>query len=143
MVLLLLGPYPRPSHSLWLCGQVGRGYVGRLSLLVTSGHAHGHWALTPGHTEPELGIDCSTFWPQTFTTQETITNAETAKEWFLLSAKDVSAGVGGGQCVRGEGQSGLAHPPERPYLILLPCFSRSWLQEVACLGACFLDIWLC
>uniref|UniRef100_A0A452UY38 Glucose-6-phosphate isomerase n=1 Tax=Ursus maritimus TaxID=29073 RepID=A0A452UY38_URSMA len=27
----------------------------------------------------------------TFTTQETITNAETAKEWFLLSAKDPSA----------------------------------------------------
>uniref|UniRef100_A0A8C2RC72 Glucose-6-phosphate isomerase n=1 Tax=Capra hircus TaxID=9925 RepID=A0A8C2RC72_CAPHI len=28
---------------------------------------------------------------QTFTTQETITNAETAKEWFLLSARDPSA----------------------------------------------------
>lgn len=27
---------------------------------------------------------------QTFTTQETITNAETAKEWFLHAAKDVS-----------------------------------------------------
>lgn len=27
---------------------------------------------------------------KTFTTQETITNAETAKEWFLKSAKDVS-----------------------------------------------------
>ena len=27
---------------------------------------------------------------KTFTTQETITNAETAKEWFLQSAKDVS-----------------------------------------------------
>ncbi|KAI2590218.1 glucose-6-phosphate isomerase, partial [Homo sapiens] len=28
---------------------------------------------------------------QTFTTQETITNAETAKEWFLQAAKDPSA----------------------------------------------------
>lgn len=28
--------------------------------------------------------------PQTFTTQETITNAESAKEWFLQAAKDVS-----------------------------------------------------
>ena len=27
---------------------------------------------------------------KTFTTQETITNAESAKEWFLTSAKDVS-----------------------------------------------------
>ena len=27
---------------------------------------------------------------KTFTTQETITNAETAKEWFLSHAKDVS-----------------------------------------------------
>ena len=27
---------------------------------------------------------------QTFTTQETITNAESAKEWFLEHAKDVS-----------------------------------------------------
>lgn len=27
---------------------------------------------------------------QTFTTQETITNAESAKEWFLKTAKDVS-----------------------------------------------------
>lgn len=27
---------------------------------------------------------------QTFTTQETITNAETAKEWFLHAANDVS-----------------------------------------------------
>lgn len=30
------------------------------------------------------------FPPQTFTTQETITNAESAKEWFLQAAKDVS-----------------------------------------------------
>lgn len=28
---------------------------------------------------------------QTFTTQETITNAESAKAWFLEHAKDVSA----------------------------------------------------
>jgi len=28
---------------------------------------------------------------KTFTTQETITNAETAKEWFLRAAKDPSA----------------------------------------------------
>lgn len=27
---------------------------------------------------------------QTFTTQETITNAESAKAWFLAAAKDVS-----------------------------------------------------
>ena len=27
---------------------------------------------------------------QTFTTQETITNAESAKEWFLKAANDVS-----------------------------------------------------
>uniref|UniRef100_A0A8C4MTL9 Glucose-6-phosphate isomerase n=1 Tax=Equus asinus asinus TaxID=83772 RepID=A0A8C4MTL9_EQUAS len=41
---------------------------------------------------------------KTFTTQETITNAETAKEWLLLSAKDVSAGMSEGQCVgRGMG----------------------------------------
>lgn len=62
--------------------------------------------------------DCPTFWLQTFTTQETITNAETAKEWFLLSAKDVSAGVGGGHCVGWEGQGGPAWPPGRPSLTL-------------------------
>lgn len=32
----------------------------------------------------------SVFRAQTFTTQETITNAESAKEWFLQAAKDVS-----------------------------------------------------
>lgn len=47
---------------------------------------------------------------QTFTTQETITNAETAKEWFLLSAKDVSAR---GQWAGWEGQSGSAQPCSR------------------------------
>jgi glucose-6-phosphate isomerase len=30
---------------------------------------------------------------KTFTTQETMTNAETAKEWFLSSAKEVSISI--------------------------------------------------
>lgn len=37
--------------------------------------------------------------PQTFTTQETITNAESAKEWFLQAAKDVSLTARGDACV--------------------------------------------
>lgn len=103
---------------------------------MITGHLHGLccWALVPGHTEPELETDCCTFWLQTFTTQETITNAETAKEWFLLSAKDVSVGVGGGHW---EGQGGRARAPEWPSLMPSPCFSLSWQREAASRGACF------
>ncbi|XP_063802044.1 glucose-6-phosphate isomerase-like [Pseudophryne corroboree] len=48
-----------------------------------------HMAKTLAELNPEttLFIIAS----KTFTTQETITNAETAKEWFLKTAKDVSA----------------------------------------------------
>ncbi|KAG9341941.1 hypothetical protein JZ751_018258 [Albula glossodonta] len=48
-----------------------------------------HMAKTLAELNPEttLFIIAS----KTFTTQETITNAETAKEWFLQAAKDVSA----------------------------------------------------
>lgn len=48
-----------------------------------------HMAKTLAELNPEttLFIVAS----KTFTTQETITNAETAKEWFLQSAKDASA----------------------------------------------------
>lgn len=42
-----------------------------------------------------LTIKCLHFsGSQTFTTQETITNAVTAKEWFLHAAKDVSVMLG-------------------------------------------------
>lgn len=74
-------------------------------LLVTTGHSHGL-----------CRSDCCALWLQTFTTQETITNAETAKEWLLQSTKDVSAGwaVGGGQWAEWgqEGRGRDAHPPE-------------------------------
>lgn len=79
-----------------------------------------HWQLQPrAVSDPETSAFFC--WPQTFTTQETITNAETAKDWFLLSAKDVSEqwavgsmGVGGadGVCPRyltGQTQDLLLH----------------------------------
>lgn len=48
-----------------------------------------------------LVMSCVTF-PQTFTTQETITNAESAKDWFLQTAADVSPSVYAAEraCVR-------------------------------------------
>uniref|UniRef100_A0A2K6FYI9 Glucose-6-phosphate isomerase n=1 Tax=Propithecus coquereli TaxID=379532 RepID=A0A2K6FYI9_PROCO len=48
-----------------------------------------HIAKTLANLNPESSLFIIA--SKTFTTQETITNAETAKEWFLLSAKDPSA----------------------------------------------------
>ncbi|XP_022355029.1 glucose-6-phosphate isomerase-like [Enhydra lutris kenyoni] len=48
-----------------------------------------HIAKTLATLNPELSLFFIA--SKTFTTQETVTNAETAKEWFLLSAKDPSA----------------------------------------------------
>uniref|UniRef100_A0A8I3MNX6 Glucose-6-phosphate isomerase n=1 Tax=Canis lupus familiaris TaxID=9615 RepID=A0A8I3MNX6_CANLF len=48
-----------------------------------------HISNTPAAPNPESSLVIIA--PKTFTTQETITNAETAKGWFLLSAKDPSA----------------------------------------------------
>lgn len=69
-------------------------------LLVTAGHPHGLCC-----------SDCCALWLQTFTTQETITNAETAKEWLLQSAKDVSAGWAVGGEWAGKAGAGMpSHP---------------------------------
>lgn len=38
----------------------------------------------------DVGLNTAVFSSQTFTTQETITNAESARDWFLQAAKDVS-----------------------------------------------------
>lgn len=54
--------------------------------------SHALFLVTTGHPHGLCCSDCCTLWLQTFTTQETITNAETAKEWLLQSAKDVSVG---------------------------------------------------
>ncbi|NP_001297201.1 glucose-6-phosphate isomerase [Heterocephalus glaber] len=48
-----------------------------------------HIAKTLANLNPETSLFIIA--SKTFTTQETITNAETAKEWFLMSAKDASA----------------------------------------------------
>ncbi|KAM4614562.1 glucose-6-phosphate isomerase [Discoglossus pictus] len=48
-----------------------------------------HMAKTLAELNPETALFIVA--SKTFTTQETITNAETAKEWFLNSAKDASA----------------------------------------------------
>lgn len=71
-------PIAAAHRGLWTCG---RGSVESCAAPVTAGHPH--------------GLCCSdrcALWFQTFTTQETITNAETAKEWLLQTSKDVSAG---------------------------------------------------
>lgn len=87
--------------------------VMRSNSLTRTHYSMYNWAstwpplLSSGSGPYQLGTNCCTLCLQTFTTQETITNAETAKEWFLLSARDVSAH---GQWAGREGQSGSAQP---------------------------------
>jgi glucose-6-phosphate isomerase len=63
-------------------------YAGRLKVHFVSNIDGTHLAETLKKLKPEtvLFIIAS----KTFTTQETITNATSAKQWFLAAAKDVS-----------------------------------------------------
>ncbi|CAO2625802.1 Glucose-6-phosphate isomerase [Lemmus lemmus] len=72
MVTEALKPYSSGGPRIWFVSNIDGTHIAK-----TLVH------LTP---ESSLFIIAS----KTFTTQETITNAETAKEWFLMSAKDVS-----------------------------------------------------
>ncbi|CAO2625804.1 Glucose-6-phosphate isomerase [Lemmus lemmus] len=73
MVTEALKPYSSGGPRIWFVSNIDGTHIAK-----TLVH------LTP---ESSLFIIAS----KTFTTQETITNAETAKEWFLMSAKDPSA----------------------------------------------------
>ncbi|CAO2625801.1 Glucose-6-phosphate isomerase [Lemmus lemmus] len=77
MVTEALKPYSSGGPRIWFVSNIDGTHIAK-----TLVH------LTP---ESSLFIIAS----KTFTTQETITNAETAKEWFLMSAKDVSRQWGG------------------------------------------------
>uniref|UniRef100_A0A8C9DN81 Glucose-6-phosphate isomerase n=1 Tax=Prolemur simus TaxID=1328070 RepID=A0A8C9DN81_PROSS len=73
MVTEALKPYSSGGPRVWFVSNIDGTHIAKTLA-----------NLTP---ESSLFIIAS----KTFTTQETITNAETAKEWFLLSAKDPSA----------------------------------------------------
>uniref|UniRef100_A0A8C0R497 Glucose-6-phosphate isomerase n=1 Tax=Canis lupus dingo TaxID=286419 RepID=A0A8C0R497_CANLU len=73
MVTEALKPYSSGGPRVWFVSNIDGTHISKTLA-----------ALNP---ESSLFIIAS----KTFTTQETITNAETAKEWFLLSAKDPSA----------------------------------------------------
>lgn len=87
----------------------------------------------------ELGTECCTLWLQTFTTQETITNAETAKEWLLMSAKDVSAGWAVGSVWAGKDRVGLPiYPSGQASSLQSYFYTRSHaLQCLTSLGKIF------
>ncbi|XP_068117651.1 glucose-6-phosphate isomerase [Hyperolius riggenbachi] len=73
MVTEALKPYSKGGPCVWFVSNIDGTHMAKTLA-----------ALNP---ETTLFIIAS----KTFTTQETITNAETAKEWFLQSAKDASA----------------------------------------------------
>ncbi|KAI5280195.1 glucose-6-phosphate isomerase [Manis pentadactyla] len=73
MVTEALKPYSAGGPRVWFVSNIDGTHIAK--------------TLATLNPESSLFIIAS----KTFTTQETITNAETAKEWFLLSAKDSSA----------------------------------------------------
>nr|XP_033799332.1 glucose-6-phosphate isomerase [Geotrypetes seraphini] len=73
MVTEALKPYSKGGPRVWFVSNIDGTHVAK--------------TLAELNPETTLFIIAS----KTFTTQETITNAETAKEWFLTSAKDASA----------------------------------------------------
>uniref|UniRef100_A0A8C2CIU9 Glucose-6-phosphate isomerase n=2 Tax=Cyprinus carpio TaxID=7962 RepID=A0A8C2CIU9_CYPCA len=73
MVTEALKPYSKGGPSVWFVSNIDGTHMAK--------------TLAQLNAETTLFIIAS----KTFTTQETITNAETAKEWFLQAAKDTSA----------------------------------------------------
>lgn len=73
MVTEALKPYSKGGPNVWFVSNIDGTHMAK--------------TLAQLNTETTLFIIAS----KTFTTQETITNAETAKEWFLQAAKDTSA----------------------------------------------------
>ncbi|XP_074067607.1 glucose-6-phosphate isomerase [Macrotis lagotis] len=73
MVTEALKPYSKGGPRVWFVSNIDGTHIAK--------------TLAELNPETSLFIIAS----KTFTTQETITNAETAKEWFLQSAKDPSA----------------------------------------------------
>uniref|UniRef100_A0A8C2XVS2 Glucose-6-phosphate isomerase n=1 Tax=Capra hircus TaxID=9925 RepID=A0A8C2XVS2_CAPHI len=73
MVTEALKPYSSGGPRVWFVSNIDGTHIAK--------------TLATLNPESSLFIIAS----KTFTTQETITNAETAKEWFLLSARDPSA----------------------------------------------------
>ncbi|XP_072488113.1 glucose-6-phosphate isomerase isoform X2 [Notamacropus eugenii] len=73
MVTEALKPYSKGGPRVWFVSNIDGTHIAK--------------TLAELNPETSLFIIAS----KTFTTQETITNAETAKEWFLHSAKDPSA----------------------------------------------------
>ncbi|KAE8608892.1 hypothetical protein XENTR_v10011652 [Xenopus tropicalis] len=73
MVTEALKPYSKGGPRVWFVSNIDGTHIAK--------------TLAELNPETSLFIIAS----KTFTTQETITNAETAKEWFLNSAKDASA----------------------------------------------------
>ncbi|XP_051835678.1 glucose-6-phosphate isomerase [Antechinus flavipes] len=73
MVTEALKPYSRGGPRVWFVSNIDGTHIAK--------------TLAELNPETSLFIIAS----KTFTTQETITNAETAKEWFLQAAKDPSA----------------------------------------------------
>ncbi|KAI2648095.1 Glucose-6-phosphate isomerase [Labeo rohita] len=72
MVTEALKPYSKGGPNVWFVSNIDGTHMAK--------------TLAQLNAETTLFIIAS----KTFTTQETITNAETAKEWFLQAAKDVS-----------------------------------------------------
>uniref|UniRef100_A0A672QDD5 Glucose-6-phosphate isomerase n=1 Tax=Sinocyclocheilus grahami TaxID=75366 RepID=A0A672QDD5_SINGR len=73
MVTEALKPYSKGGPNVWFVSNIDGTHMAK--------------TLAQLNAETTLFIIAS----KTFTTQETITNAETAKEWFLQAAKDTSA----------------------------------------------------
>uniref|UniRef100_A0A8C2BWL8 Glucose-6-phosphate isomerase n=1 Tax=Cyprinus carpio TaxID=7962 RepID=A0A8C2BWL8_CYPCA len=73
MVTEALKPYSKGGPNVWFVSNIDGTHMAK--------------TLAQLNAETTLFIIAS----KTFTTQETITNAETAKEWFLRAAKDTSA----------------------------------------------------
>ncbi|XP_074149303.1 glucose-6-phosphate isomerase [Sminthopsis crassicaudata] len=73
MVTEALKPYSKGGPRVWFVSNIDGTHIAK--------------TLAELNPETSLFIIAS----KTFTTQETITNAETAKEWFLQAAKDTSA----------------------------------------------------
>ncbi|XP_051739809.1 glucose-6-phosphate isomerase a [Ctenopharyngodon idella] len=73
MVTEALKPYSKGGPNVWFVSNIDGTHMAK--------------TLAQLNAETTLFIIAS----KTFTTQETITNAETAREWFLKSAKDTSA----------------------------------------------------
>uniref|UniRef100_A0A673JL88 Glucose-6-phosphate isomerase n=1 Tax=Sinocyclocheilus rhinocerous TaxID=307959 RepID=A0A673JL88_9TELE len=75
MVTEALKPYSKGGPRVWFVSNIDGTHVAK--------------TLAELNAETTLFIIAS----KTFTTQETITNAESAKEWFLQAAKDVSSQI--------------------------------------------------